>query len=146
MRFIAALGMAGLIAGCARQDSSPAADTAAPAGRSLASMAGIWDVKAMPPGNDSVLTTYVLNTTDTTGWLFAFPNGSPIAMRITGRSGDTLVTEAGPFDSSIRPGVKTRTTGRAWIEEGMMLGTIVAHYETTGPDSVRNFRIEGTRR
>ena len=150
MRFAVLLGMAALFTACTTKEAPPAADTAAatalPPGRSLASMAGIWDVNVYGETGDSVLTTYILNNTDTTAWLFAFPNGGPIPMRVTNRQADTLVMEAGPFDSNVRPGMKARTVTRAWLEGGKLIGTVHAKYETTGPDTARTFRIEGTRR
>lgn len=150
MRFAVLLGMAALMTACATKEAPPAADTtetsSLPPGRSLASMAGIYDVKVMPEANDSVLTTYILNTTDTLGWLFAFPDGSPVQMHVTDRKGDTLVAEAGPFESSVRKGTKAYTISRMWLEVGQLLGTVDARYEVNGPDSVRRYRIEGTRR
>jgi hypothetical protein len=150
MRFAVLLGMAVLVAACMKKEAPPAADTAAvsslPPGRSLASMAGIYDVTVMPENNDSVLTTYLLNTTDTTGWLFAFPEKSPVQMRVIDRKGDTLVAEAGPFASSVRNGIQTTTVSRMWLEAGELRGTVDATYAGGAPDSARRYRIEGKRR
>lgn len=150
MRFAVLLGMAALFLGCTAKEAPPAADTAQtsslPPGRSLASMAGIYDVNVMPEKNDSILTTYILNTTDTLGWLFAFPSSSPVRMRVTDRKGDTLVAEAGPFESSIQKGVQARSVSRMWLNIGELLGTVRVSYDTPGPDSARTFRIQGTRR
>ena len=150
MRYALLLGMAVLCTACSTREAPPA-DTAAvaltlPPGRSLGGIAAIWDVNVKALEGDSILTTYILNTTDTTGWLFAFPGEGPIKMRVIDRAGDTLVAEAGPFESKLRPGLKTRTVSRAAFEGSTMSGTVVARYETTGPDSVRTYRIEGARR
>jgi hypothetical protein len=150
MRYTLLLGMSVLCAACSTKEAPPA-DTAAvtpslPPGRALGSVAGIWDVSVKPLDSDSILITYILNNTDTTGWLFAFPEEPPVKMRVTDRSGDTLVAEAGPFESKVRPGLKTRTVSRAAFVGSTMTGTVVARYETTGPDSVRTYRIEGARR
>jgi hypothetical protein len=109
-------------------------------------MAGIFDVKVMPENNDSVLTTYLLNTTDTTGWLFAFPEQPPVQMRVIDRKGDTLVAEAGPFESNVRKGVQATSVSRMWLEAGELHGTVDATYAGAAPDSTRRYRIEGTRR
>jgi hypothetical protein len=148
MRIAVLLGMAGLFAACTTKEAPPAADTAAtlPPGKSLGAIAAIWDVNVMPLDKDSVLTTYLLNTTDTTGWMFAFPDEGPVMMRLTNRMGDTLVAEAGPFESKLRPGMKARTVSTAAFEGNSMSGTVVAHYEGAGADSVKTYRIEGTRR
>ena len=148
MRFTALLGLAVLVTGCTRQDAPSAADTMAiapPAPASLAGMAGMWNVNVMREGSDSVATTYVLNTTDTAAWTFTFPNRQPIPIRITGMSGDTVLSEAGPFESSVRPGVQTSNTIRTWREGDKLVGWVRARYDVAGPDTVIVFRTEGTR-
>ena len=147
MRVAVLLGMAGLLA-CSTKEAPPAADTAAtlPPGKSLGAIAAIWDVNVMALDKDSVLTTYLLNTTDTAGWMFAFPNQQPVKMHVTNRMGDTLVAETDLFDSSVRPGLKARSVSTMAFVANAMSGKVVAHYQTTGADSVMTFRIEGTRR
>lgn len=150
MRLTALLGCAALLAGCAKTENPPASDTtavtAAPvAAVSLASLAGMWNVQTTSETSDSVLTTYVLNTTDSSAWTLTFPKRDPIPMRITGVSGDSVMTEAGPFESVLRKGVQVRTSGAFRLQDGKMIGTTVARYETTGPDSVLRLRIVGTK-
>ena len=156
MRLTALLGCAVLLVGCAKADAPPAdtlAATEAPpvmeapaAPLSLTSLAGKWDVKVMGASSDSVLTTYVLNTTDTSAWTFAFPKRESIPMRITSVAGDSIVTDAGPFVSSVRKGgVKVRTTATMRLIDGKIVGTTTARYATTGPDSVAMLRMEGTK-
>jgi len=150
MRITALIGCLVILAGCMAKEEAPA-DTAAavgmeaPAGPSLASFAGVWNVNVMPEGRDTVVTTYVLNTTDTTAWAFAFPNRPPIQMRVTGRSGDSVMTEAGPFDSSLRPGTQVSVSSVAWIEDGKFMARTTARYPTRGADSVAALMTVGTR-
>ena len=100
----------------------------------------------MGASSDSVLTTYVLNTTDTSAWTFAFPKRESIPMRITSVAGDSIVTDAGPFESSVRKGgVKVRTMSTLRLIDGKIVGTTTARYATTGPDSVAMLRMEGTK-
>ncbi len=154
MRFTALAGCVALVAGCSTKEAPPAADTtamtpapeAAPeAPASLASVAGVWNVNVKPEGRDSVATTYVLNTTDSTAWSFTFPKGKPIPMRVTSVRGDTVITETDWFDSSVRPGLKARSTSTAWLHDGKLVGKTVVHYKTTGADTVRTFDTEGTK-
>ena len=154
MRRIALAACVGLFVACTAKENAPPADTTAMApapapapapAMSLASLAGIWNVNVKPEGKDTVVTTYVLDATDSTAWKFTFPNGKPIAMRVTGMQGDTVVSETGWFDSSVRKGLKTRTNSRTWLQSGTMVGKVVAHYQTTGPDTVRVFDITGTK-
>lgn len=153
MRLTALLGCAVLIAGCTKKEAPPAADTTAiappaePPAMSLGHVAGIWNVTVKPEGKDTVVTTYILNTTDTTGWLFAFPKGKPIPLKVVEVVGDTVVTATDWFDSSVRPGLKARNTGRAWLnDDGKLVGKVTARYQTTGPDTVRVFDTEGVRK
>lgn len=154
MRLIALLGCAAIVAGCSTKETSPAGDSAMAADSaaaaaphvSLASLAAIWNVVVKPEGKDSVATTYVLNTTDTTAWLFAFNNdGKPIPMRVDRFAGDTVYTSTDWFDSSVRPGMKARTDSRLWMQDGKLIIKTTAHYQNAGADSVRVFDSEGTR-
>ena len=145
MRFRALIALA-LLAACSKADA-PGTDTAAMAGDALASgMAGMWDVRVMPEGRDTVLATYVLNTTDSSNWTLTFPNREPIPMRETGRGGDTVMTEAGPFESAVRAGQMVSVSTKTWIENGMLRGKTTARYQNAGADSVAMLRQEGTRR
>jgi hypothetical protein len=102
----------------------------------------------MPEGRDTVVSTYVLNTTDSANWTLTFPNRQPIPMRITGRSGDTLMTSAGPFESSVRKDkAQTTVNTSTWLDNGTLKSKIMAHYAgVAGPDSVVPLRSEGTRK
>ncbi len=150
MRLTALIACALLVAGCSKKDAAPVDTTVAavPAASamSLESLAGVWNVSVMPEGRDTVLATYVLNTTDTAAWMFAFPNRPPLALRITGRSGDSLLTEAGPFESGITPGLQVKSsTSTLWMQDSKLVGRVRTSYDRTGPDSVVNLRTEGTR-
>ncbi len=151
MRFTALIACALVVVGCSKEEAAPV-DTAVvavpppAAAMSLESLAGVWNVSIMPEGRDTVVTTYVLNTTDTAAWMFAFPNRPPLAMRITGRSGDSLITEAGPFESGITPGLQVKsTTSTVWMQDSKLVGRVRASYDRTGPDSVVNLRMSATR-
>jgi len=153
MRLTALLGCAALLAGCTKSESPPVADTSmavteTPAAVvSLGSLAGMWDVKVMPADRDTTLTTYVLNTTDSSAWTLTFPNRDPIPMRIVDVSGDSVTVEAGPFESNVRRGgVQVSVRGPWRIQDGKLVGMTTARYQTTGPDSVVMLRQEGTKR
>ncbi len=126
---------------------APAADVpAAPAAISLAEVAGKWNVRTMTESGDSTLVTFeMVATADNSGWTMTFPKRKPIPVRVVAVDGDSLVTEAGPFESALRKGVQvtTRTVNR--LQDGKLVGATVARYAGGGPDSVRNLRFEGTR-
>ena len=161
MRSLAVVSIAALLAACVKSETStPAVDTsaaamapapapAAPAAApiSLQSVAGKYHVTSKGQGGDTTVVTYELNATgDTTGWTITYPNRPVVPVRIISVSGDSIVTETGPFTSVRRAGVPvtTRTTYR-W-ENGQLVGTTTAHYKVKGPDTVRVFIIEGAKK
>ena len=155
MRRIAMLGCALLVvAGCSKKDEAPAADTtpvvaapAEPAPITLESVAGTWNTNVMGMDNDSVLTTHVLTASaDPAGWSFVQPNGEKVAVRDVTAAGDSITSTAGPFSSGVRKGAKVRELHSVYrLQDGKLVGTVHARYDTTGPDSVRTFRTSGTK-
>ena len=153
MRFTPLLGIALLIAGCSTKEAPPAADTttavapAEPAALSLESVAGTWNFNVMPMDKDTILTTHVLTASaDPAGWSFLQPNGENVKVRDVTLAGDSITAVAGPFTSGVRAKMTVkdlRTTYR--LQDGRLVGVTTAKYETTGPDSVRQFRMEGTK-
>jgi len=101
----------------------------------------------MNEARDSTLVTYQLTATaDTSGWTITFPNRKqPIPARVVAVAGDSLVMEAGPYESVLRRGVQVTTHGVLRLENGKLVGQTVAHYRTARPDSVRTIPMEGTR-
>ena len=49
-------------------------------------------------------------TADTTGWTMAFVDRPPMPVRVLALAGDSVVTEFGPYESVVRPGVTVLTT------------------------------------
>jgi hypothetical protein len=127
-------------------DVDTAGAPAAPAPIALADVAGKWSVRLMPESGDSTLLTYELTATgDTSGWALNFPKRKPVPVRVAAVDGDSIVTEAGPFESNLRKGVQVsvRTVNR--LQDGKLVGATTARYQTSGPDTVAHFRFEGTR-
>jgi hypothetical protein len=158
MRHVVTCCCAAVLIGCAKTEKQPEADTtaaAAPAAEaapapaaklSLADVAGKWTVRTMAETGDSALVTWELAATpDTTGWTMTFPKRKPIPVRVVAVDGDSMVMEAGPFESALRKGIKVRTHSVTRLQDGKLVGATVAHYATSGPDSVRQLRLEGTR-
>ena len=149
-RILLSLALVGLV-GCEKKDTPPAADSSAmmappPAATiNLASVAGNWNMQTMPADRDTVLLTYVLTATaDTAGWTLTFPGRAPIPIRILHVAGDSVVSEAGPYESALRPGVQvtTRTVNR--MDGANLVGSTEARY-SSGPDTLLMLRSRGTR-
>ncbi len=150
IRCLIALGLVG----CSRPADKPADSTVgeapepaaeAPAGI-LADVAGTWDVRAMTEtGNDTVVTFQVVATGDTEGWSFNFPDREPVPARVVAVESDSIVAEAGPYESVLRKGVQVTTRSVFRMAGGRLVGTTEATYAGGGPDSVLRVRFEGTR-
>lgn len=101
------------------------------AARKPADVAGVWDAKTLMGPNDSVVTTTVLTATaDDTGWTMTFPGREqPVPVRVIAMGGDSVVTEAGPYPSILRPG-QTVTSLRmiSHYSGDQMTGTFAAQY------------------
>jgi hypothetical protein len=170
MRRFALFCCAALLGGCTGQEQSPAMDTtatspaaASPAGaatadsapdattdsasiRLLAVLAGRWNMRAIPTTGDSTLVRYVLAATSSrSGWTVTFPDREPIPVRVIALAGDSLVTEMGPYSSALRKDVMVTTRTVSRLRNDSLVGTFMAGYSTTGPDSLLRGRIEGTR-
>ena len=158
MRILALSCCAVAIVACAKTDREEAArdsaggmaDTAAPAAPSLslADIAGTWNVTAKPEsGPDTSTTLYTLKTTaDTAGWTITFPNRpQPVPVRVVAVQGDSVVTEAGPFQSVRRRNVQVTTRNVLRKEGDRLVGSTRARHASTGADTVLVLRTEATR-
>lgn len=116
-----------------------------PPGISLADVSGTWIVNATAETGQTVPQFELVATADRSGWEIHFPDREPVLMRVVEIAGDSIVTEAGPYESVLRPGVQVTTHAVYRLEGDRLIGTTTAHYQTTEPDSVVTVRSEGTR-
>jgi hypothetical protein len=153
MRCLAFFSCVAVLTGCSRpQQGTPketeesAAIQPATASISLADVAGKWKIRSTDETGGNVVESGLTATSDTTGWTMEVPNNpKPIPVRVIAVAGDSIVTDAGPFQSALRKGlqVNTRTTYR--IQDGKLVGDIEARYRIKGTDSVAHRPFEGTR-
>jgi hypothetical protein len=129
-----------------RDTTAAAPATPAPAAISLADVAGKWSMRTMTESGESTLVNYAMvASTDPSGWTINFSNRKPIPIRVIAVDGDSIVTEAGPYESVLRKGVQVTTHSVNRLQYGKLVGTIMARYATSRPDSVLHLRSEGTR-
>jgi hypothetical protein len=143
-----------LVAACAKSEAPPTDTTAAmapapaptPAPLSLADVAGKWQMSNVPmSGADTSPTNFVLTATaDTTGWSLEFPSGVKVPLQVS-VDGDSIVTKSGSFASQRRKSTKVTTESVMRLQDGKIVGTTTAHYDTKGADSVLQLRGSGTR-
>jgi hypothetical protein len=159
MRTVTRCCAAALVLGCGRagdkpadttMDQTPAAEAApaaAPAATiSLADLAGTWKVHSTVEGNDKVMLDYdLVATADRSGWSIKAPKRKPIPVRVVAVDGDSIVTEAGPFESLIRKGVQVSSRTVMRMQDGKLKGSTIAHYQVSTADSVARLNIEATR-
>lgn len=148
-----ALGIA--LMGCAQEETAEdemVEDTTAmapePAGPSLADFAGTWLFTGTTETGQTPPPYELTATADVSGWTFRFPDlpeQGDIPVRVLEVSGDSVVTETDRFESALRPGLQVWTHTVYRREGDRLVGDLVAHYETTGADSVLNIAVEGTR-
>jgi hypothetical protein len=84
-------------------------------------------------------------TADTSGWTLTRPDGKTVPVRVVAVGGDSVITEAGPYESALRKGVQVRSRMVLRFEGGKLVGTNEARYGLSGGDSVAQRPTEGTR-
>jgi hypothetical protein len=119
---------------------------AAPTAVTLADVAGTWNIRSTVEGAADKVVNYVMvATADESGWSIKFPDRDPIPVRVVAVEGDSIVTEAGPFESVLRKGVQVHSRVVSRLQDGKLVGTTTARYEVTGADTLTRLTFEGTR-
>jgi hypothetical protein len=122
------------------------ADTATTAQISLKDVAGKWVIRTVNDSGDITLATYnMVATPDTSGWTLSQGKRKPVPVRVLAVAGDSIVTEAGPYEGALRKGVKVTLHNVTRLRDGKLVGVTIARYATSGPDSLLQGQFEGTR-
>ena len=153
MRRFALFSCAAFLVGCGKSEVRPAGDTtaAAPptpesqAAISLADIAGKWKLRTMDQAGGNVVESGLTATADTSGWTLTRPDGKTVPMRVVAVGGDSIITEAGPYESALRKGVQVRARMVLRLQDGKLVGTNEARYALSGGDSVAVRPAEATR-
>ena len=144
---------ASLLAGCGKSEVQPAADTTAMAPAapetapaiSLAELAGKWKLRTTDEAGGTPVESGLTVTADTTGWTLTRPNGKIVPVHVVAVGGDSIVTDAGPYESAVRKGVQVRSRMVLRLQGGKLVGTTEARYHLNGGDSVAQRPAEATR-
>ena len=133
-------------AACDKPAPAPAAAGTMSAALKLADFAGKWAMETRGDTGTAVLVAYTLDAkADTAGWALNFPDRAPVPTHVS-VSGDSLIMDAGPYESVLRKGVQVTTHSVSRLKDGKIEGTTVAHYSNTPTaDSVRMLRMSGTK-
>lgn len=120
----------------------PAETVATTTNVALADIAGTWDMRAVPETGDDATEFQMEITSD--GITMMLPDRDPIVADVT-TAGDSIVMDAGPYESVRREGLMTTTHSVLRLDGDRLAGTTIARYETTEADSVLRLTTEGTR-
>ena len=99
----------------------------------------------MDEAGGNVVESELTATADTSGWTLTRPDRKTVPVRVVAVGGDSLITEAGPYESALRKGVQVRARMVLRLQEGKLVGTTEALYTMRGRDSVAHRPTEGTR-
>jgi hypothetical protein len=140
-----ALALAGCGAGepAEQPPAEPAAEFATPATPS--DFTGTWEVVVVSEAGDTLPGHRLMATPDTAGWTMAFADRPAMPVRVLALAGDSVVTEFGPYESVVRPGVTVLTTVTHRRDADGLRGALVARYSATGPDSILRAYTEARR-
>lgn len=137
-----------VLAGCARETTEEAtdeaADTTAVEGISLADLAGTWNMTTTSTDPSDTVTNEYQVVVDDAGWTLHFPDRDPVPATAV-IEGETIVTDAGPFESVRMPGTMVTTHTVFRMEGDRLVGDVTATWQTAAGDSVGQLRTEGTR-
>jgi hypothetical protein len=153
MRRFAFCYCAAILVGCGKSEVPPARDTTAvapatPKGRSaisLGDVAGKWKLRTTDEAGGNAVESELTATANSSGWTLTRPNGKTIPVRVVAVAGDSIVTEAGPYESALRKGVQVRARMVLRLQDGRLVGITEARYPTSRGDSVAQRPTEGTR-
>lgn len=137
-----------LLLGCRSEPADevaevPADSVAASPAISLEDIAGTWDMRYVPQSGDTTVTSSQIRVT-ANGWTLLLADREPIVGAVM-TSGDSIIVVEGPYESVRRDGVMVTTHSVYRLEGDRLVGTVVARYPTSGPDSVLVLRSEGKR-
>ena len=94
------------------------------------STAGVWNNRFMIGPKDSVIGSVIITVSDDQKtWIMKFADRPPIPVRVIATGGDSVVTDAGPYPSTKRPGQSvTLLHSVSHFRGDRMTGTFEAHY------------------
>ena len=116
------------------------------AGIKLADVAGTWSMESTvktAAGKDTAVMSELVATADGKGWVTNLAGRAAIPTKVVATGGDSVVTEAGPFQSVVRAGQTVTTHETLHFKGGAAWGTIEARY--SNGDVVKG-PIKGTRK
>ncbi|MFN2315237.1 MAG: hypothetical protein ABR551_08075 [Gemmatimonadales bacterium] len=146
MRFTPAVLVAALLMACAPAEEAPEVVEAPPppAGPTLADFAGTWQNSAMLEGQTAPVPSTWTGTAGGTDWTMSL-EGRPNVPVQASVVGDSLIVVSSEYESVLRPGVMVRVRSASVLQNGALVGNMVATYRTPQGDQAVRGTITGTR-
>lgn len=144
MRVLALSSVVLLLAACKPADNANnAADTTAARVATAEDFNGTWQMTGRNEAGDSIIATRLVVAGDS--FTTTFADGRSITGRVVSRGGDSIITEAGPYQSALRRGVQVRTHNIMRRDGDRLVGVTHATYAYSSGDSTVTIRQSGTR-
>lgn len=108
-------------------------------------IAGTWAIESAvktAAGKDTVVSSLLTASADANGWVTHLEGRDPIPTKVVSMGGDSVVTEAGPFQSVTRPGQTVTTHETLHFKADAVWGTIEARFSN---GEVVKGTVKGTR-
>lgn len=121
----------------------PPAETST-AAVTLSDFAGTWQTSTMIEGTPDPVISTLAGSADGSGWTMILEGRDPIALT-TSMSGDSLVLTSEPYESILREGVTVTVRTAGVLQNGRLVGKMIATYQTPDGEEVASGTIEGTR-
>lgn len=146
MRFTPAVLVAALLIACAPAEEAPEAvePPPPPAGPTLADFAGTWQNSAMLEGQTDPVITTTTGTAAGTDWTMSL-EGRPNVPVQPSIVGDSLIIVSSEYESVLRPGVMVTVRTASVLQNGALVGNLIATYRTAEGEQVVRGTMTGTR-
>jgi hypothetical protein len=144
MRIPATLLIVAVVFACAPADQPAEEQAEQPSGPTLADFAGTWNSMTVLEGVEDPIPSTIAGSADGSDWTLTLEGRPGIAAHAT-VVGDSLIVETDEYESILREGVMVTVRTASVLQDGMLVGNVVATYNTPEGDEIVNGSIEGTR-
>lgn len=143
MRILSSLLALCLLGACGPAEEAPPPMEEAPeaAAPMLADFAGTWENMATLDGVEDPVPSTLHGSADPSGWTMDLEGRPGIAMTVS-IVGDSLIAETVEYESILREGVMVSVRTASVLQDGVLVGNLVATYHT--PEGTET--VQGTMR
>lgn len=138
---VIAFAVGALFVACGPAEEPRLDDEPAP---TLADFAGTWQAAITVPAADDPIPATITGTADPGEWTLDLEGRSGIPLEAS-VVGDSLITRSAEYESILRPGVMVTVRTAGVLQDGMLMGDVVATYQTEDGEEVVRGTIHATR-